>query len=282
MVDSNVEECKVSDQHISTMVLMKDSNMLNLLSSLSFGNPSSDFFFKHDIWNWAGGGRAKALVTRAITGIDDSSTVVHPKDVNFHVSICKFVRLLSRSEQVAFAEIISLSEDVVKDRYCRDKDATVSSNLKDPYLPSQLPKNYTFIDWTYIHGKYALLQCLPYPSVKKVMDHGYVSVKDIVSHLLSFSSKRRCMVTSDLEEWLYSHIHHISESDAVREGLGMAASACGGNDVVVLFCMEWSDNFDTAMSSKQNCRSCWIKTKSVENFKAFPTMHRNYTKERSF
>jgi hypothetical protein len=46
-----VEECKVSDQHISTMVLMKDSNMLNLLSSLSFGNPSSDFFFKHDIWN---------------------------------------------------------------------------------------------------------------------------------------------------------------------------------------------------------------------------------------
>jgi len=62
----------------------------------------------------------------------------------------------------------------------------------------------------------------------------------------------------------------------------MAASACGGNDVVVLFCMEWSDNFDTAMSSKQNCRSCWIKTKSVENFKAFPTMHRNYTKERSF
>ena len=53
-----MEECKVSDQHISTMVLMKDSNMLNLLSSLSFGNPSSDFFFKHDIQNATGGGGA--------------------------------------------------------------------------------------------------------------------------------------------------------------------------------------------------------------------------------
>jgi hypothetical protein len=51
MVDSNVEECKVSDQHISTMALMKDSELSNLLSSLSFGNPSSDFFFKHDIQN---------------------------------------------------------------------------------------------------------------------------------------------------------------------------------------------------------------------------------------
>jgi hypothetical protein len=120
MVDSNVEECKVSDQHNSTMTLMKDLELLNLLSSLSFGKPSSDFFFKHDIQNAIGGGGASAVVTRAITGTDVSPTVVHPKDVNFHVSICKFVRLLSRSEQVAFAEIISLSEDVVKYRYYRD------------------------------------------------------------------------------------------------------------------------------------------------------------------
>jgi hypothetical protein len=164
---------------------------------------------------------------------------------------------------VAFAEIISLSEDVVKDRYCRDKDATVSSNLKDLYLPSQLPTNYNFIDRTYIRGKYALLQCLPYPSVKKVVDHGYVSGKDNVSHLLAFSSKYRCMMTSDIAERLNSHVHHISERDAVREVLGRAAIACGGNDFVVLLCMEWSDDFDPATSSKQNCISCWIRTITV-------------------
>ena len=89
------------------------------------------------------------------------------------------------------------------------------------------------------------------------MDHAYVSVKDIVSHF----SKYRCMMTSDTEERLNSHVHHISESDAVREVLGRAAIACGGNDIVVLFCMEWSDDFDPATSSKQNRRSCWIKTK---------------------
>jgi hypothetical protein len=32
---------------------------------------------------------------------------------------------------------------------------------------------------------------------------------------------------------------------------------------VVLFCMEWSDDFDPATSSKQNRRSCWIKTITV-------------------
>jgi hypothetical protein len=143
IVDSIVEEWKVSDQHISTMMLMKDSELLNLLSS--FWQSKQWFFFKHDIQNAIGGGGASALVTRAITGTDDSPTEVHPKDVNFHVSICIFARLLSRSEPVTFAEIISLSEDVVKDRNCRDKDATVSSNLKDSYLPSQLPTNYNFI-----------------------------------------------------------------------------------------------------------------------------------------
>jgi len=45
IVDSIVEEWKVSDQHISTMMLMKDLELSNLLSSLSFGNPSRDFFF---------------------------------------------------------------------------------------------------------------------------------------------------------------------------------------------------------------------------------------------
>jgi hypothetical protein len=227
VVDSSVEECIVSDQPISTMVLMKDSEMTNLLSLLSFGNPSSNFFFKHDIWNGTGGGGggASALVTRA--------------------------RLLSRSEQVAFAKIISLSQDVVNERYCRDKDATLSSNLKDPYLPSQLPMNY---NRTYICGKYTLLQCLRYPTVKKVLDHGYVSVKDIISHLLAFSSEYRCIITSDLEEHFNSQIRHISESD-----LGRAALACWG----IFLCMEWSDDFDPATSSKKKRRSCWIKTVTV-------------------
>jgi hypothetical protein len=60
-----------------------------------------------------------------------------------------------------------------------------------------------------------------------------------------------------------SQVHHISESDAVREVLRKAALVCGGNDVVVLFCTEWSDDFDSAMSSKQNRRSYWIKTVTV-------------------
>jgi len=95
------------------------------------------------------------------------------------------------------------------------------------------------------------------------MDHGYISVKDIVSHLLAFSSEYRCMMTSDLEERLNSCDHHISESDTVREVLGRTAIACGGNDIVVIFCMEWSDDFDHATSSKQNRRSCFIKTITV-------------------
>ena len=117
VVDGHVEEAEVLLSPIVPETIMEGYKMSKMLSLLSFGNPNSDYFFKHDIQNPLGGGGASALVTRAISGADDSPTMVHPNDVSFHLSISKFVRLLSRNEQVAFANIILLSEDVVKNRF---------------------------------------------------------------------------------------------------------------------------------------------------------------------
>jgi hypothetical protein len=96
------------------------------------------------------------------------------------------------------------------------------------------------------------------------MDHGYVSVVSIVSHLLALSREYRCIMESDLEERCETSVSHLSESAVVV--LNRTVSVCGTVDIVVLLCIEWSDDFDPATSTKQNCRSCWIQTVPILPF----------------
>ena len=91
------------------------------------------------------------------------------------------------------------------------------------------------------------------------MDHGYVSVVSIVSHLLALSGEYRCIMESDLEERCETSVCHLSESAVVKEVLNRSVSVCGTVDIVVLLYIEWSDDFDPATSTKKNHRSCWIK-----------------------
>jgi len=39
--------------------------------------------------------------------------------------------------------------------------------------------------------------------------------------------------------------------------------ACGLDAVVILSCIEWSDDFDPSSSSKSNRNSCWVKTVTI-------------------
>ena len=248
----------------SSMSMIDDVELSIAMSN--FENSSSNYFFQHEIKDSSTcGGGASAIVARAVLGPDVSLTSIHPKDVSFHITTCKFVQLLSRREQHLFSEIISLTEGVVAQCLSNQKEMSKSSGM-DLYLPSQLPTTFNFIDCTYIRGKFALLQSLPCPSVKKVMDHGYVSVVSIVSHLLALSREYRCIMESDLEERCETSFSHLSESAVVTEVLNRAVSVCGTVDVVVLLCIEWSNDFDPATSTKQNCRSCWIKTVTILPF----------------
>ncbi len=53
-----------------------------------------------------------------------------------------------------------------------------------------------FIDNVYIRGKNSLLQNLPLPLVEVIDNHAYVSLRDIVAHVLSFSTMNNYMSTN--------------------------------------------------------------------------------------
>jgi hypothetical protein len=227
--------------------LADDVVLENNLNLITYGNCISNTFFDHD--KKCTGGGSTFLITPAITEIPVVvSQLIHPRDICYHMKVGKFVNNLTRSQRDDFAHIISETAALASERHA---DYT-------NYLLSSIPCTWIFIDNVYVRGKFSLVQSLLHPIPTVIDKHGYVSLQDCVVHLLAmfngYSKK------SKNSSYVPSVVNKITESVAV-EGIKQRASLrCGTDDVIALYCTEWSDDFDPSVSIKANRQSCWIKT----------------------
>ncbi len=108
-----------------------------------------------------------------------------------------------------------------------------------------------------------------------VEGHGYVSLLDIISHLLSFSNKCTAAHIKDYvtETCEGGVVTELSQSRAVQSIIERAAMVCGDEKVILLMCYEWSDDFDPALSTKASWKSCWVKTATIMSCNSFDKVH---------
>ncbi len=218
---------------------------------ISYGNSISGTFFEHEKKGVGGG--ATYLVTRAITETPlVVSEILHPNDVGYHLKVANFINNLTRLQRQQFASIMSETLRLSKE---------MSVDFTN-YLPTSFPSTPKFIDSVYIRGKCSLLENLPIPSVTVTDNHGYVSLLDIVAHLMSLYDGFS-MNKEDTMQALPSEVTNITDSAAVNAIRGRARMICGSDHIIVLYCTEWSDDFDPSLSTKCNRQSCWIKTVTI-------------------
>ncbi len=101
--------------------------------------------------------------------------------------------------------------------------------------------------------------------VHYVEGHGYVSLLDIISHLLSFGNKYTAAHIKDYvtEACECGVVTEVSQSRAVQNIIEHAATVCGDEEVILLMCYEWSDDFDPALLTKASQKSCWVKAVTI-------------------
>jgi hypothetical protein len=130
------------------------------------GGDISNTFFSYDC-HMIGG--STYLVTRAITETPLLvSQMLHPRDINYHMMVGKFISHLTRSQWQDFAKIINKTVEL----------STSATAYSSKYLLPSLPVTQKFIDGVYIRGKYSLFENLPRLNVSVVDNHGYVSLQD--------------------------------------------------------------------------------------------------------
>jgi len=217
---------------------------------ISYGNEISSNFFHHNKRSIGGG--ATYLITRAITETPVLvSEMLDPHEVCYHMTIGKFVNNLTKSQREEFAHIISQTSQL----------ATLARSASQQYLAPSLPTSPLFIDNVYVRGKFSLLENLPHPTIKVIHNHGYVSLLDCVAHLLSFYDGFTSTLAAASQA--PASITNITDSTAVRAIRERASLITGQQNVIALYCTEWSDDFDPALSTKANRQSCWVKTVTI-------------------
>ncbi len=190
------------------------------------------------------GGGATALVTRALTKTNYSLHLVNPRDVYYHLKAAYFVQDFTRNQRIQFAELMELTCKISSDNNIGVSVDGFTCN--NEFIKSSLPTTFNFIDNTYIRGKYAILENIPSPVVHNNEGHGYVSLFDIMSHLLSFVNK---YTAAHIKDYVAAACEggamtELSQSRAVQSIVEHAAMVCGDEQVILLVCYEWSDDFD--------------------------------------
>jgi hypothetical protein len=89
----------------------------------------------------------------------------------------KFLSALTQTQREDFSKIIAINNKLL----------TVSSQKYSQFLQPSFPTTNHFINSVYIREKFSVMENLQWPVVKIMDEHTYVSLQDIIAHLLAFT-----------------------------------------------------------------------------------------------
>lgn len=172
-------------------------------------------------------------------------------EVEMHHNIAGLVSTLTTGQQYMLGKIIK-DISFVTGKHLKEKK-------RERLWQTRLPTTGGDIQKLYVRGKHALLPNLPRPKVQMVGSHAYVSLTDCIADLLGHGCSVDCVMPKKPDE----PVIHISQSDRAQRILQNSKLVFPGEDVMVLYLVEWSDGFEPSISVKSNRGSCWLKTITI-------------------
>lgn len=112
----------------------------------------------------------------------------------------------------------------------------------------------------YLDGKHELLANVPHPNPMKLDSyHSYLSITDMIGNFLSLNvdmHKIWLQSTDDIQHHI--NVSCIYDSQTVVDIMMRVCNLYGGEKVLVLIGIEFSDDFDP-YTTKTNRQSVWVK-----------------------
>lgn len=235
-------------------------------ADFSYFNDNSRRFFKS---NLVGQGTS-VLVARSQSRIDEicSCDYLHEYEVKYHMDIAKMVSYLPITHVELLSSIIRQTVDIEKKKSNPQKVNIGVSYSESNKLFTKIPDTLQLMRKYYLDDKYGILRSLPRPSVTTVSGHGYVSLRACIADTLAHGvcldaitmggtggteSPRtvKAMSESKRAQTIYDNALKVYGSTVMTETL------------LVLYFLEWSDDFEPSYSSKSNRGSTWLKTATI-------------------
>ena len=241
--------------------------------SLDCLNDRSKRYFECDVY----GHGMNSLVAKSQSRCDFSDVNhYHDYEISYHMDVARLISYLPIPLVELLSSIISQTVHIGKQRSIANQTwsaETVGSPTKknrkgisasspshsSVKIFSTLPCNVSIMRRLYLDNKFGIIRNLPRPNVTLVEGHGYVSLKECLADLLAHGVELDAITSSSISS---SVVRNMSESNKARSIYENARNLHGAMIalVLVLYFIEWSDDFEPMNSSKSNRGSTWAKT----------------------
>ena len=221
----------------------------------NFSNEKSNKYFQHQYKNSGG---SAYLVGLSQFHFSDIGNKIRKEEIDLDISIASLCNNIQKDKRNELAKVINGVSAFVR----RVTEANMKSNgaSLSPYT-IKLPITENDIRKRYIDGKYSINDNLPMPTIHDLERHSYISIIDIVKHMLghgmSFDTIQSYKSLSD------NKVSCIGQSMRAKEILNNSAIRFPDGNVMPLWIIEWSDDFDPNDSIKANRGSVWLKTVTI-------------------
>lgn len=204
----------------------------------------------------------KRYIVARMSGInyksnDDLYHRMTDMEVNFQISLSRFVSNLTRSQQKNFGEVMEYISKI----YCRKEIQPIC----------HVPEHYADLRRMYVDGEHSIAKQLPIPDIKLVSCHSTVSIVDVIA---DFLLKQRGLINdiynidNIVENIPNINNMHLFKSVRIQEiisnaKLRLSQAPNKQIPIIPIFIVFWSDDFDPNKSIKNNRQSVWIKTTTI-------------------
>jgi hypothetical protein len=228
----------------------------------------SNKFYNHD---QQPGGGARYVASKSITTIEGINSNISDDDITLRLLLADLCMELSRPQRNKLAKILELAVKCTE-RNCSSAPGRAGNSSYAVPIPDTAAK----LRAAFMDGANSVSELLPHPAVQTIRDeneentdHGYISLRDIVTDLLARKAFPKNSSTSsrlDNTGGLNGRVLGTHESkryqEIVQEARIAHASPQEQDDLVVLTINEWSDDFE-ANTVKQNRGGIWLKTITI-------------------
>ena len=183
------------------------------------------------------------IVKSAFRKTNNPTQTCSKEESKFHIDLCNFISNIPTSHHDQLLRIIN--------------KASITT-----FQDTRIPSNIQEVNDFYLKNKFSITKNMPIPDIFEYDNHACVSIKSIVSHVLSLNINTTLLKASEYKE-LKLDYSTILNCEKVKELLEDTHSLSNQNrECYVMFIIIWSDDFQ-ANYSRVRKSSTWLKTMTI-------------------
>jgi hypothetical protein len=257
-ITKTIHEPTTEDTVMVKKKVTNDNGVPLLVLQKVFGADNNNaLFFRHESQNPGSGG--EYIVRKAFNVGEEKNITVNEQ--RFVFELTSLLLNMSMEDRSRLGYVLGCVVDI------NNEEDSIFKNIR-------VPRCTRDFETILLNGKDSVVQNLPCPRVHMTADgtHAYVSIIDIISHILATDTPIEALpsANSNGEPYLFqkyldfkTEVYTPVTSTPAARILSMELhKVADGANVLYLFMKEWSDDFDPS-HTKSNRAQVWMKTFTI-------------------